>query len=77
MAKFDRYKDSTIAALLSAIGYLAIGFGVYACANEDFGFEVGGVALAIGFGLKLAAFFLNKLVGMIKRKVSAKKKQED
>ena len=76
MAKVEVYEHSKFATFLSALGWIGLGFGFYACFNEDLGWEIGIISCAISFGLKIVAFLLNKFVGLIKSKRAAKKKQK-
>ncbi len=73
MAKVEVYEHSKFATFLSALGWIGIGFGFYACFNEGFGWEIGIISFAISFGLKILAFLLNKFVGLIKSKWAVKK----
>ena len=66
MAKVTTYKSSKFATFLSFLGYIAIVLAVYSFFEEEFGFVVGIISLAIGFGLK----FLANLIGNRKSKKS-------
>lgn len=71
MAKIDVYDSSKLATFISALGWIGLGFGSYACFNEELGFDIGIIALAISFALKMLAFIINK----IKEKWDAKKRE--
>ena len=75
MAKIDVYENSKLATCLSALGWLGIVIGSYACFNEELGWKIGIILLAISFALKMAAFFLDRFVGRLKSKWAARKRQ--
>ncbi len=76
MAKIDVYEHSKFATFLSALGWIGIVLGSYACFEEELGWKIGIISLAIAFVLKMSAFLLNQFVGQIKSKRAAKKKQD-
>ncbi len=73
MAKIDVYEHSKFATFLSFLGWIGIIFGSYSCFNEELGWKIGIISLAIAFVLKMLAFLLNQFVGQIKSKRAAKK----
>ena len=73
MAKIDVYENSKFATFLSALGWIAMPIGSYACFNEELGWKIGIILLAIAFALKMLAFLLDRFVGRIKSKRAAKK----
>lgn len=75
MAKIDVYDNSKFATFLSALGWIGIPIGTYSCFNEEIGWKIGVIILAIAFVLKMLAFYLDKFVGKIKSKRAAKKNQ--
>ena len=75
MAKIDVYENCKFATFLSALGWMGMAIGFYACFNEELGWKIGIIILAISFALKMLAFFLDKFVGRMKSKRAAKKKQ--
>ena len=68
MARFYVYEHSKFAGFLSFFGWIGIVFGVYSLFNEELGWKIGVVSLAIAFVLKLSAFLLNRFIGRIKSK---------
>ena len=75
MAKIDVYENCKFATFLSALGWMVMAIGFYACFNEELGWKIGIIILAISFALKMLAFFLDKFVGRMKSKRAAKKNQ--
>ena len=75
MAKIDVYDNCKFATFLSALGWMGMAIGSYACFNEELGWKIGIIILAISFALKMLAFFLDKFVGRMKSKRAAKKNQ--
>ena len=75
MAKIDVYENSKFATFLSALGWMGMAIGSYACFNEELGWKIGIIILAISFALKILAYYLDRFVGRIKSKKAAKKNQ--
>lgn len=75
MAKIDVFENSKFATFLSALGWIGMPIGFYCCFNKELGVGIGITILAIAIALKFLAFFVDRFVGRIKRKISAKKKQ--
>ena len=75
MAKIDVYENSKFATFLSALGWMGMAIGSYACFNEELGWKIGIIILAISFALKILAYYLDRFVDRIKSKKAAKKNQ--
>ena len=75
MAKIDVYENCKFATFLSALGWMGMAIGFYACFNEELGWKIGIIILAISFALKILAYYLDRFVGRIKSKKAAKKNQ--
>ena len=75
MAKIDVYENCKFATFLSALGWMGMAIGSYACFNEELGWKIGIIILAISFALKILAYYLDRFVGRIKSKKAAKKNQ--
>ena len=75
MAKIDVYENSKFATFLSALGWMGMAIGSYAFFNEELGWKIGIIILAISFALKILAYYLDRFVGRIKSKKAAKKNQ--
>ena len=75
MAKVTVFNDSKIATVFSFLGYLCMPCGVYLLFEEELDKSVGIIVIAVGFALKILAFFLDKFVSWIKSKRAAQKNQ--